>query len=281
LALAFLLGAATAALGGCPAEKDDPPPDVTGGGNGGSGGAATTCGDGSLDMGEACDDGNNSPDDGCTSCVVDACYTCAADAGAASTCSPKASGEACDGTKICDGNGACVECLDDTQCGGGYCFMNACAKCDDTVQNGDETDTDCGGAHCGKCMNAKKCGVGDDCTSTFCADGVCCNEACDGACLACDLAGFVGECSFIEKYGEDPSYGMGMACLAAEGEACSAGGACGKAIAQPCVSNAECASTRCSDPDMNMMKQCVGLAGDPCMVNEDCNSNMCMAGACM
>lgn len=43
-------------LGGCILGSDEPAP---------------TCGDGTVDPGEACDDGNNISDDGCSGCVVD------------------------------------------------------------------------------------------------------------------------------------------------------------------------------------------------------------------
>lgn len=279
-ALTFLVGATLAALGGCEPDKDLPP-DTTSSSSSGSGGMSS-CGDGKLDMGEACDDGNNSGDDGCTACVVDECFSCTGETGATSTCTPKAANEPCQTTKFCSATGACVECTEDAQCaGGGYCFMNVCAKCDDTVKNGDETDVDCGGGHCGDCANGKTCAALDDCTSMFCTDGVCCDTLCDGACNACSIPGFVGECSFIDKYGEDPSYGTGMTCLKADGKACSAGGTCAKAIGQTCANNAECASTRCADPEMDMTKNCVGLTGDPCTLPGDCNSNMCMNNVCM
>ncbi|MDC0743151.1 DUF4215 domain-containing protein [Polyangium mundeleinium] len=278
MTLALTLGALMAALAGCP--DDAPlPPDTTGGaGNGGSGGMASSCGDGILDMGETCDDGNNTDGDGCSACAVDACYTC--DANAPSACTPKAAGEACEGTKLCNEAGQCVECIDNSQCGTGYCFQDACAACDDTVKNGDETDVDCGGTHCGLCEQGKTCVVGADCTSTFCADGVCCDGACDDACFSCSLAGTIGECSAIPKYAEDPSYGMGEACLAAEGEECSGLGTCGKAVGQSCTNNPECATVNCKDPDLDGTKTCVKNNGEPCSAASECASNNCMDGAC-
>ncbi|MDI3291955.1 hypothetical protein [Polyangium sp. 15x6] len=278
MTLALALGALMAALGGCPAEND-PPPDTTGGaGNGGSGGMASSCGDGVLDMGETCDDGNNADGDGCSACAVDACYTC--DANAPSVCTPKAAGDACEDTKICNATGQCVECIDNAQCGGGYCFQDACASCDDNTKNGDETDVDCGGTHCGLCDQGKTCVAGADCTSTFCADGVCCDAACDGACLSCGVAGAIGECNAIPKYAEDPSYGMGEACLASEGEECSGAGTCGKAVGQECMTNTDCATLNCKDPEMDGTKACVKANGEPCSAAGECASNNCMDGVC-
>lgn len=58
------------------------------GGMGGSGGAElpAVCGDGVLAQEEACDDGNDSPGDGCTNCAVDIGYACG---GEPSVCMPK------------------------------------------------------------------------------------------------------------------------------------------------------------------------------------------------
>jgi len=46
------------------------------------------------------------------------------------------------------------------------------AGCADGFANGDETDVDCGGS-CGDCANGLACGVGSDCTSSFCGGGIC------------------------------------------------------------------------------------------------------------
>jgi len=278
MTLALTLGALMVALGGCPDDAPLPPDVSSGSGTGGSGGMASACGDGALDMGETCDDGNNTDGDGCSSCAVDACYTC--DASAPSACTPKAAGEACEGTKFCSEAGACVECLDNSQCGTGYCFNNTCAACDDTVKNGDETDVDCGGVNCGQCAQGKECLAAEDCTSTFCADGVCCAAACDTACSACNLVGLVGECSFIDKYGDDPSFGMGESCLATDGKTCSGLGSCLGALGAPCANGNECVTARCGDPDGDMNKTCVKQNGEMCTANEECFSNNCMDGLC-
>jgi len=249
------------------------------GGTGGSGGAMAACGDGVLNPGESCDDGNDTASDGCTSCLVDACYTCSTKDGASSICATKAAGEAC-AAGLCDGTGQCAECLVDVHCGvDGYCFQNACKRCDDTLKNGDETDTDCGGTHCPPCTQGRTCVAKNDCASAFCVDGVCCGSACDEECVTCIYPGFVGECSLIDKYGEDPSYGMGEACLAAEGEACAIGN-CLKAFGQPCAGNVECSTAHCADPDMNGSKTCVKNVGEPCTLPADCYTNVCTNGLC-
>jgi hypothetical protein len=88
-----------------------------------------------------------------------------------------ASGTACtSGGSVCDGSGACVECLAGTSCASGVCSPShtcAAASCTDTVKNGSETDVDCGGGTCGTCALGKTCSVGSDCASTNCVGGVC------------------------------------------------------------------------------------------------------------
>lgn len=274
ITLVVLLGAGLANFVGCTA--DDPPPDnPSGASSGSSSGLSTNCGDGKLDMNEACDDGNNAGGDGCTACVLDECYECSAEAGALSMCTLAASGAACQGTKVCDGKGVCVECVDNTQCGGGFCHGNTCSKCDDGTKNGAETATDCGGADCSPCADGQECGLGTDCTSTFCADGVCCAEACDGECLACDIAGSKGTCDLVPRYSDDNAYGMNQSCLAADNKACNGGGKCAGVWGQPCTSPAQCASTKCVDPAGGNNKVCLRNTGDSCTTNEECFNAMC------
>lgn len=279
MTVGVLFLAAMANFVGCTA--DDPPPDNSTGGSGSSSsssGAPTNCGDGKLDTGEACDDGNNADKDGCsTACVVDECFTCTADASQLSTCTPAAAGTTCEKDNVCDASGACVKCYEDSQCaGGGYCHQSVCAKCDDGTKNGDEADVDCGGTHCGKCADGKTCGVADDCTSTFCADGVCCGEACDGACVACNIASDLGACNFVAQYGTDSSDGAGGTCDGTK--ACNGGGLCAKALGEACTGPTQCASNKCGDPDGDTMKTCVKTTGEACTDNNECFSATCDTG---
>jgi hypothetical protein len=46
--------------------------------------------------------------------------------------------------------------------------------CNDGMQDGDETDTDCGGANCAACGDGKHCLVNADCVSNNCATGNVC-----------------------------------------------------------------------------------------------------------
>ena len=72
---------------------------------------APTCGNGVIDPGEQCDDGNTFNGDGCSAqCTIESCYTCV---GQPSSCSPSPVGTACDDGnactvgETCDGAGVC------------------------------------------------------------------------------------------------------------------------------------------------------------------------------
>ncbi len=89
------------------------------------------------------------------------------------------------------------------------------------------TDADCTklGFYCGISGNctARK-GLGDACQGTqqchsgFCADGVCCNSACDGECSGCNEPGFAGACS---PRPDNTYCNDGLACTT--GETCDSG----------------------------------------------------------
>ena len=76
-------------------------------------------------------------------------------------------------TKLCNGS-----CIPNTSCCGG------CSGNTPVCSNGT-----CAGRPLGDA-----CASGAECASTYCADGVCCNVACDGQCEACSVSGSKGTC---------------------------------------------------------------------------------------
>jgi hypothetical protein len=69
------------------------------------------------------------------------------------------------------------DCINNEDCSSGFCdpYSYLCTepKCDDYIQNGDETDTDCGGMVC------DPCGLGDGCESDLdCLEGKCVSGEC-------------------------------------------------------------------------------------------------------
>lgn len=183
-------------------------------------GGARDCDDGLACTTNAC----NELTDSCSSAITEGCLidgVCVADEAPSDedpcawcdaetrrdAYSPRPAGERC-GDPMCSGEGlitAAATCDDEGDCVpgvGSRCESGMCA--DETMcADGCSDDSLCpDDAFCsedGECVDDG--GPGDDCdrdemcSTGFCADGVCCDERCDGACEACDVADSEGTCS--------------------------------------------------------------------------------------
>jgi hypothetical protein len=182
----------------------------------------------------------------------------------------------CNGNNTCDGNGNCKK-IDGQVCAGsGECFHPNCVDgvccnngCGTTCQAcniagsvgtcsnipSGQTDTfpanacsgnnACnGGNGAGACKKilAQPCAGNAECLSTTCADGVCCNGACNAACRSCNVAGSVGTCINLTSGTDNVPANI---CVAPN--TCDAMGNCKKVNGQGCGGNAECASGTCLD----------------------------------
>jgi hypothetical protein len=76
-----------------------------------------------------------------------------------------------------------------------------------------------------------------DCGSTFCADGVCCDQACGAPCRTCQFG--TGMCIFVRN-AEDADTCAGTSF-------CDPTGSCRKQLAQSCGADTECMSGSCAD----------------------------------
>jgi hypothetical protein len=68
-----------------------------------------------------------------------------------------------------------MNCTSNGDCNSGLCMASICQAplCTDGMKNGLETDVDCGGPDCGKCVAGKRCNVVGDCATYACTGGVC------------------------------------------------------------------------------------------------------------
>jgi hypothetical protein len=188
---------------------------------------------------------------------------------------PDPPGTNCGGGNVCDDVGNCVDCVDDGDCsapetcgGGGTpnecgctpldcgdlgatcgTLSNGCGgtvNCDNNMLDGTETDIDCGGPAGGTC--ADNCPQGDmcdadaDCTTNFCRDGVCCNNACGFACRSCALLGTVGTCTPVPQFQDDPPLCTGDTMTCSGGAMSS----CKLENGETCAVDADCASDNCT-----------------------------------
>lgn len=83
------------------------------------------------------------------------------------------------GTPACGQCSLGDACLLDVQCDTGLCQAAVCVvappRCDDNMQNGTETGTDCGGPDlaCRRCNAGEVCESNPDCVNQFCLAGLC------------------------------------------------------------------------------------------------------------
>jgi alpha-tubulin suppressor-like RCC1 family protein len=119
--------------------------------------------------GTQCDDGGGTVCDGSGHCVAAACTDNVKDGKETDVdCGGGPPCQACGDGLACTANSDCVSKV----CGGTTNMTCQQPSCSDTVQNGKETDVDCGGP-CPKCDDKKKCQSDADCINGNCNGGVC------------------------------------------------------------------------------------------------------------
>jgi hypothetical protein len=275
-------------------------------------------------------DCNGSPDDGCElSLVTDeancgGCGVTCQNANGSNTCVAQSCVPTCSpGFDDCDGdgrNGCETDILQDANncgaCGntcGGSCRKGVCdPTCADTVQNGAETDIDCGGGTCAPCAAGQACLVNPDCTSHVCG-GDCLAPSCSdtvqngtetdvdcggGACSVClegahciqdadcELgscrAGYCQpeQCTDGIKTGAETDVDCGGPCIpCVDGNSCGAPADCQSGV---CAGNV-CQVAACNDAVLNGTETDIDCGGicvpcgpsQRCLVNADCSSGTC------
>ena len=208
----------------------------------------------------------------------------------------------------CDGMGGCSKYAVNTMCKPGMCDGDAVVgsyacdgvghckpgstkicvpfSCDPATNDCVETCTtnsectsgqQCVSGSCGKKMKGASCKVNDDCASGFCADGVCCNVACQGACVSCNLTGREGTCWPIDADIPDPRkicHDMGMPSCGQTG-LCDGFGGCSK-YARDTV----CVPATCSGNIRNTPGTCDGLGTCSAPGIQTCHPFRCTNGLC-
>jgi hypothetical protein len=140
--------------------------------------------------------------------------------------------------------------------------------CQDKMQDGTETDVDCGGT-CARCDDGKKCSIGSDCASTACTAGLCAQPTCvDGT-----------------RNGKETDVDCGTTCSpCADGKGCAYGTDCASGVCTAGV----CQASKCNDSVMNGTETSVDCGGScphcpdgqPCVTGADCASTICDASVC-
>jgi hypothetical protein len=216
----------------------------------------------------------------------------------------------CGTTGACDGFGGCERYAAETQCippsctgtrrntpgtcdGNGTCRPQGVQNCspfrcvDGTCNKSCLTDNDCEMGHacvkglCGPKSNGQPCSMNNECLSTHCVDGMCCDTTCAGGCRSCSLGSTPGKCTFIAVGNVDPRgvcQDMTPAACSTNGK-CDGAGGCQKykmgtiCEAESCTANVYKPPSTC-----NSTGKCVAPDSLPCSPYA-CNGNSCF-GAC-
>jgi hypothetical protein len=209
---------------------------------------------------------------------------------------PACSGDRLNTAGTCDGLGTCLppgmqDCTP-YRCANGAC-INRCASDNDCIAG-----HACQAGSCGKKTNGQPCAAAGDCASNHCVDGVCCDQACAGACRSCALPAALGTCTPVANGGDDPR----NMCATQAASTCGTDGKCDGAggcrhwrpgtvcAAERCGNNvytpeSTCSATgACVAPDT---QACVpyacngGRCFGSCTADANCSSgNFCVANSC-
>jgi hypothetical protein len=253
----------------------------------------------------------------------------------------------CGHTGACDGLGSCASYPAETVCVAASCTgdrLNTAGTCDGvgtcrpsgvsncapyrctagacndhcTVDADCTTGIACVAGSCGPKQNGQACTRSAECASNFCVDGVCCADACQGACRSCALPSSLGTCMPTPAGGSDPRgfcvdqtaascgtdgkcdgaracrrYPTGTVCAAEScdhnvytpASLCSATGTCTAPSSLPCAPFA-CNGGRCfaactNDANCLPPNVCNGNSCGPKMIGSFCSaSSECASGNC-
>ena len=256
------------------------------------------CGNGILEEGEECDDGNDDPTDECSStCRVqatlgDACTTgieCGSGYCVDGVCCDSQCDSQCEACDVISGtctavigapHGSRPACAGDVQCGGACdgSSRESCAYDDSSVACEDgltcTTDDRCDGA--GACVGGARnpCDDGDPCTSDSCDDLA---DACDhddgggcaigGACVAPGALDPTNGCRACQPLVSRTRYALrevGASCddglYCTVGDSCGASGDCLAGEALVCDDGVECTTDECDEAT----DTCVSTASAVC-----------------
>ncbi len=244
----------------------------------------------------------------CDSACTGQCKSCNNAAGTCTSFVPQGAPDAnsvpqCGGPNLCDGAGSCKLKLgqtctkaDGTECALGYCVdgrccesdctttckscNNAAGTCSTDIAQG-TTDTNgspacsgnnvCDGSGSCKKKNGQSCtnANGSECASGFCAGGVCCNAACNGACNSCAT----GTCGFAAESSAGTPSCSPFAC---DGTHATCPTKCTKH--EQCASGFYCASGGTCEPDKAQGASCKD--DQECTGNKNCVDGVCCESAC-
>lgn len=140
--------------------------------------------------------------------------------------------------------------------------------CSDATQNGDETDTDCGGGTCNPCADDRTCAMPSDCVSGVCTGTTCARPTCSDD---------------VENGAEtDRDCGGGVCPPCANGLSCGDASDCTSGVCD--ATGHQCVAPTCLDTVLNGGESdtdCGGPDCMPCDTGDACgDASDCASGVC-
>jgi hypothetical protein len=174
----------------------------------------------------------------------------------------------------CDGQGKCVpantvDCAPYI-CGAKGCLTTCAAGGTDCFSPAVCTNGSCGARPLKD--NGAGCVGNTDCKSAHCADGVCCDGACTGACVACNVTGTAGMCKSVGAGKVDPH----AVCKDAGATSCGKNGLCdGAGACALYPTTTACAAGSCKAATLTNPKRCDGKGACVAVNPTDCTPYRC------
>lgn len=261
------------------------------------------CGNGAMDVGEECDDGNTADGDGCSAdcssnemcgndivdtAVMELCDDggvadgdgCSADCMSDETCGngivDSAVGEVCDDTNTTDGDGCAADCSSDETCGNGVLDASLGEGCDDgNLVVGDG---------CTDMCQLEECGNGVVDPAEICDDGnVIDGDGCAASCVSDETCGNGVADLILEEVCDDGNLNDGDGCDAT----CMSDESCGNGIADTAageicedgnVVDGDGCSADCSSDETCGNGIVDASAGEGCDDGNDVDGDGCQSG---
>lgn len=125
--------------------------------------------------------------------------------------------------------------------------------------------------------NGSMCAKGKDCESGHCTEGVCCEQACSGACLSCRLMGVEGKCRAVAAGAAATEGG----CREESASTCGRTGKCdglGACAVYPVGSI--CSAARCESQTFFFPRTCDGTGSCSPAKSASCAPYLCFNNQC-
>jgi hypothetical protein len=151
---------------------------------------------------------------------------------------------------------------------------NTTGSCFDGIQNGAESDVDCGGPVCPRCADGQRCISNSDCSSSTCTGGVCGMNGCSPGTANCTGAGCTTNTD------SDPSNcgACGHLCTLPHASSTCSSGQCAVSACGSGYSDCDfVASNGCETHTASDVNNC-GSCGNPCGFGQICSNSFCQGG---